>query len=187
MIRGYFRLEPDKTTHRKNSRADRRRGRQRQHIFRGDRNTGTEPAREPAAEGGYSGNDRSGGHMPYQGGTGRPDRKAGKERSGITCVGRTVARFQHAETAGRLAAGKTTEEALRDAKSAGRPKGPRREILQKLSLAFRMYHTAEHVSVSEICKTVKLNERTFYRHLERQQGQIIRRPKGRKPKNTERN
>lgn len=82
---------------------------------------------------------------------------------------------------------KTTGEALRDAKSAGRPKGPRREILQKLSLAFRMYHTAEHVSVSEICKTVKLNERTFYRHLERQQGQIIRRPKGRKPKNTERN
>lgn len=69
-----------------------------------------------------------------------------------------------------------------DAKSAGRPKGPRREIMQKLSFAFRMYHTASHLSVSEICKTVKLNERTFYRHLERQGIQIIRRPKGRKPK-----
>lgn len=69
-----------------------------------------------------------------------------------------------------------------DARTAGRPKGPRREIMQKLGFAFRMYHTAEHLSVSEICKTVKLNERTFYRHLERQGIQIIRRPKGRKPK-----
>lgn len=69
-----------------------------------------------------------------------------------------------------------------DVKTAGRPKGPRREIMQKLSFAFRMYHTASHLSVSEICKTVKLNERTFYRHLERQGVQIIRRPKGRKPK-----
>lgn len=71
-----------------------------------------------------------------------------------------------------------------DTKSTGRPRGPRREIMQKLSFAFRMYHTANHLSVSEICKTVKLNERTFYRHLERQGIQIIRRPKGRKPKDS---
>lgn len=69
-----------------------------------------------------------------------------------------------------------------DIKLAGRPKGPKREIMQKLSFAFRMYHNAGHLSVSEICKTVKLNERTFYRHLERQSIQVIRRPKGRKPK-----
>lgn len=74
-----------------------------------------------------------------------------------------------------------------DARTAGRPKGPRREIMQKLGFAFRMYHTAEHLSVSEICKTVKLNERTFYRHLERQGIQIIRRPKGRKPKGCAKN
>lgn len=69
-----------------------------------------------------------------------------------------------------------------DSKSAGRPKGPRREIMQKLGFAFRMYHTDSDLSVSEICKTVRLNERTFYRHLERQGVQVIRRPKGRKPK-----
>lgn len=74
-----------------------------------------------------------------------------------------------------------------DARAAGRPKGPRREIMQKLGFAFRMYHTAGHLSVSEICKTVKLNERTFYRHLERQGIQIIRRPKGRKPKGCAKN
>lgn len=74
-----------------------------------------------------------------------------------------------------------------NSKSAGRPKGPRREILQKLNFAFRMYNTAEHLSVSEICKTAKLNERTFYRHLERQGLKIIRRPKGRKPKSADRN
>lgn len=84
-----------------------------------------------------------------------------------------------------------TDERVRerqdDARAAGRPKGPRREILQKLGFAFRMYHTAGHLSVSEICKTVKLNERTFYRHLERQGIQIIRRPKGRKPKGCAKN
>lgn len=67
-------------------------------------------------------------------------------------------------------------------KSVGRPKGPQHDIVQKLNLAFRMYHTADHMSVSDICRTTKLNERTFYRHLERQEVQIIRRPKGRKSK-----
>ncbi len=70
---------------------------------------------------------------------------------------------------------------------AGRPKGPRHEIIQKLGAALRMYSTANHLSVSEICKTVKLNERTFYRHLERQGVQVIRRPKGRKPKGNSKN
>lgn len=82
---------------------------------------------------------------------------------------------------------KPTREKQEDIRSAGRPKGPRREIMQKLSFALRMYHTAGHLSVSEICKTVKLNERTFYRHLERQGIQVIRRPKGRKPKDSTKN
>lgn len=87
---------------------------------------------------------------------------------------------QSIKTVGNLS---LTEEA--DTKPAGRPKGPKREIMQKLDFAFRMYHSANHLSVSEICKTVKLNERTFYRHLERQGIQIIRRPKGRKPKKSQ--
>lgn len=70
-------------------------------------------------------------------------------------------------------------------RTAGRPRGPRREIVQKLNFALRMYHTAGHMSVSEICTTAKLNERTFYRHLERLGIQVIRRPKGRKPKEVE--
>lgn len=85
------------------------------------------------------------------------------------------------------ATGEQVQERRDDARAAGRPKGPRREIMQKLGFAFRMYHTAGHLSVSEICKTVKLNERTFYRHLERQGIQIIRRPKGRKPKGCAKN
>lgn len=74
----------------------------------------------------------------------------------------------------------TQTQTISKPKSVGRPKGPRQDIVQKLNLAFRMYHTADHLSVSDICKTTKLNERTFYRHLERQEVQIIRRPKGRK-------
>ncbi len=77
-------------------------------------------------------------------------------------------------------------DGLDDGKTAGRPKGPHREIMHKLDFAFRMYNTHNQMSVSEICKTVELNERTFYRHLERQGIQIIRRPKGRKPKTGER-
>lgn len=77
---------------------------------------------------------------------------------------------------------KPLSEQPSNSKSVGRPKGPRRDIVQKLNLAFRMYHTADHLSVSDICKTTKLNERTFYRHLERQEVQITRRPKGRKSK-----
>lgn len=75
---------------------------------------------------------------------------------------------------------------IEDGRTAGRPKGPHREIMHKLDFAFRMYNTNNQMSVSEICKTVELNERTFYRHLERQGVQIIRRPKGRKPKAAER-
>lgn len=85
------------------------------------------------------------------------------------------------------AAGLPASTKTEEVKSAGRPRGPRREILQKLNLAFRMYHTAGHLSVSEICKTAKLNERTFYRHLERQSIQVIHRPKGRKPKDNSKN
>ena len=71
------------------------------------------------------------------------------------------------------------------ARTAGRPRGPRREIVQKLNFALRMYQTAGHLSVSDICTTAKINERTFYRHLERLGIQVIRRPKGRKPKEEE--
>lgn len=76
----------------------------------------------------------------------------------------------------------TAASSYQEGKPAGRPKGPRREIIQKLGYAMRLYNAAEHLSVNEICETVKLNERTFYRHLKRQGVQVIRRPKGRKPK-----
>lgn len=81
---------------------------------------------------------------------------------------------------------KRPEEGMEDARAAGRPKGPHREIMHKLDFAIRMYNTNNQMSVSEICKTVELNERTFYRHLEREGIQVIRRPKGRKPKAGER-
>lgn len=92
----------------------------------------------------------------------------------------THASEKGAETTAQAA--KSSRTKPEESKSAGRPKGPRREIMQKLGSAIRMYNTDSDLSVSEICKTVRLNERTFYRHLERQGGQVIRRPKGRKPK-----
>lgn len=66
-------------------------------------------------------------------------------------------------------------------KSVGRPKGPQRDILPKLNFALNLYHTAGHLSIRQICSMAKLNERTFYRHLERQGYQVVRRLKGRKP------
>ncbi|HIW11262.1 MAG TPA: hypothetical protein H9888_07185 [Candidatus Rikenella faecigallinarum] len=66
-------------------------------------------------------------------------------------------------------------------KSVGRPKGPQRDIIPKLDLALNLYHTAHHMSIRQICAMAKLNERTFYRHLERKGYQVIRRLKGRKP------
>ena len=68
-------------------------------------------------------------------------------------------------------------------KSVGRPKGPQRDIIPKLDLALNLYHTAHHMSIRQICAMAKLNERTFYRHLERK-GYVCRHedPKDRRNK-----
>lgn len=66
-------------------------------------------------------------------------------------------------------------------RSVGRPKGPQQDIIPKLNFALNLYHTAGHLSIRQICLMAKLNERTFYRHLERQGYHVVRRLKGRKP------
>lgn len=66
-------------------------------------------------------------------------------------------------------------------KSVGRPKGPQRDILPKLNLALYLYRTAGRLSIRQICLLAKLNERTFYRHLEREGYLLARRLRGRKP------
>lgn len=66
-------------------------------------------------------------------------------------------------------------------RSVGRPKGPQQDIIPKLNFALNLYHTAGHLSIRQICAIAKLNERTFYRHLERQGYHVVRRIKGRKP------
>lgn len=72
------------------------------------------------------------------------------------------------------------QHGLEQKKSVGRPKGPQRDIVPKLNFALNLYHTAGHLSIRQICSMAKLNERTFYRHLERQGYQVVRRLKGRK-------
>lgn len=65
----------------------------------------------------------------------------------------------------------------------GRPKGSKRELLLKVEAAFRLYDREEGLSVAEICRSVDLNERTFYRHLSnRRPLELVRRSKGRKPR-----
>lgn len=71
---------------------------------------------------------------------------------------------------------------LSDKRPVGRPKGSKRELVLKLDAAFGLYKRENDLSVSEICRSVGLNERTFYRHLEKEGGDalLIRRTKGRK-------
>lgn len=63
----------------------------------------------------------------------------------------------------------------------GRPCGIREEMLLKLERAFSLYDQEPLLSIAEICRTVGLNERTFYRHLDKRLPlELVRRPKGRK-------
>lgn len=65
----------------------------------------------------------------------------------------------------------------------GRPKGSKRELLLKVEAAFKLYDREEGLSVADICSSVGLNERTFYRHLSsRRPLDRVRRSKGRKPR-----
>lgn len=76
-----------------------------------------------------------------------------------------------------------SEAAQERTRPVGRPKGTKRELMVKIETAFGLYDREEELSVSEICQSVGLNERTFYRHLSnRQPLELVRRPKGRKPR-----
>lgn len=71
-----------------------------------------------------------------------------------------------------------TNERLR-----GRPKGVKWETQNKLNAAFVMYNQHTHLSVADICRSVGLNDRTFYRHLSQREPLEMarRRSKGAKP------
>lgn len=64
----------------------------------------------------------------------------------------------------------------------GRPRGFRVDYRRKLDAALVLYKERKELSVAEICGSVGLNERTFYRFLDCQGNEVIRRPKGRKSK-----
>lgn len=67
-------------------------------------------------------------------------------------------------------------------RSVGRPSGVRPDVRMKLDSALVLYKERKELSVAEICGSVGLNERTFYRFLDRQGSGVVRRPKGRKSK-----
>lgn len=67
-------------------------------------------------------------------------------------------------------------------RSVGRPSGVRPDVRLRLDSALVLYKERKELSVAEICGSVGLNERTFYRFLDRQGSGVVRRPKGRKSK-----
>lgn len=64
----------------------------------------------------------------------------------------------------------------------GRPRGVRPEMRRKLDMALVMYQEHSEISVAEVCNLVGLNQRAFYRYLCQQDGSVVRRSRGRKPK-----
>lgn len=73
-------------------------------------------------------------------------------------------------------------QACETLRSVGRPSGVRPDVRLKLDSALALYKERKELSVAEICGSVGLNERTFYRFLDRQGSGVVRRPKGRKSK-----
>lgn len=73
-------------------------------------------------------------------------------------------------------------QAPETSRSVGRPSGVRPDVRLRLDSALVLYKERKELSVAEICGSVGLNERTFYRFLDRQGSGVVRRPKGRKSK-----
>lgn len=71
-------------------------------------------------------------------------------------------------------------------KPVGRPRGIRADYRKKLESALKLYTERGELSVAEICGTVGLNQRTFYRYLDQQGFRVVHRPKGRKAKQSAR-
>lgn len=67
-------------------------------------------------------------------------------------------------------------------RSVGRPKGIDPQSRLKMNTALALYQQQNEMSVSEICRQTGLNERTFYRYLNREENAVIRRTRGRKAK-----
>ena len=84
--------------------------------------------------------------------------------------------------ADRPVIGERENPAVESSRSVGRPSGVRPDVRVKLDSALVLYKERKELSVAEICGSVGLNERTFYRFLDRQGSGVVRRPKGRKSK-----